>query len=185
MTQISIWRPPLLLCSRSKSQKSSSGQFLSLLIRCSTLNACFDKNGAVVFIQAIMCFLFRRFVNCLFVQDLHFACSRGRSLISFWRKFETLERPSQAAWDLAGQAGHLSFPEFFLYWRPDFAGPHVQLQTGSLSGGNIPPGVVWPRRWWKEALRRRNALLELKRNCGDNCLRYVSNKKGLTPTRSK
>lgn len=107
------------------------------------------------------------------ILDLHFACSRGRSLISFWRKFETLERPSQAAWDLAGQAGHLSFPEFFLYWRPDFAGPHVQLQTGSLSGGNIPPGVLWPRRWWKEALRRRNALLELKRNCGDNCLRYV------------
>ena len=95
-------------------------------------------------------------------------------MISFWLQFESLEKPSQVAWDLGGQAGHVNFPEFYLYWRPDFAGPHVQLQTGSLTGGYIPTGVVWPRRWWKEALRRRNALIDLRKNYGADSLKYVS-----------
>lgn len=107
------------------------------------------------------------------LKDLHFACGRGRRLISFWAKFESLEKPSQQAWDLGNQAGHVNFPEFYLYWRPDFAGPHVQLQTGSLTGGNIPNGVVWPRRWWKEALRRRNALIDLQKYHGKDCLQEV------------
>jgi len=106
--------------------------------------------------------------------DLYFALSRGIRLISFWLQFESLEKPTQVAWTLGGQAGHQHFPEFYLYWRPDMAGPHVQLQTGSLSGGNIPQGILWPRRWWREALRRRNAIQECRSLNGPDSILKIS-----------
>ena len=58
--------------------------------------------------------------------------------------------------------------------RPDMAGPHVQLQTGSLSGGNIPQGILWPRRWWREALRRRNAIQECRSLNGPDSISKVN-----------
>ena len=54
------------------------------------------------------------------------------------------------------------------------AGPHVQLQTGSLSGGNIPQGILWPRRWWREALRRRNAIQECRSLNGPDSILKVN-----------
>ena len=60
------------------------------------------------------------------------------------------------------------------------AGPHVQLQTGSLSGGNIPQGILWPRRWWREALRRRNAIQECRSLNGPDSISKVN--QILTPT---
>ena len=51
-----------------------------------------------------------------YFKDLYFALSRGIRLISFWLQFESLEKPTQVAWTLGGQAGHQHFPEFYLYW---------------------------------------------------------------------
>jgi len=106
------------------------------------------------------------------LMDLYFACCRSSRLISFWSRFESLEKPSQVACDLGAQEV-VSFPQFYLYWLPGLAGPHVQLQTGSLTGGEIPKGVIWPRRWWKEALRRQNALMELRRIYGIDSLNLL------------
>lgn len=115
------------------------------------------------------------------LMDLYFACCRGLRLISFWKRFESLEKPSQVACDLGAQVAVI-FPQFYQFWLPVLAGPHVQLQTGSLTGGEIPKEVIWPRRWWKEALRRHNAQFELKRVYGSDSL--ISLEKVITMVQS-
>jgi len=102
------------------------------------------------------------------LMDLYFAVVRGRKLLSYLSQFERLDDAVNTALSIGRQNGHANtYPQFYLFWRPDLAGAHVQLQTGSLQGAYIPFGAInWPRRWWREALRRSTALQELKQVMG-------------------
>lgn len=102
------------------------------------------------------------------LMDLYFAVTRGRKLLAYLSQFERLDEAVNTALSVGRQNGHgNTYPQFYLFWRPDLAGAHVQLQTGSLQGAYVPFGAInWPRRWWREALRRSVALNELKQQTG-------------------
>jgi len=106
--------------------------------------------------------------NDFSLMDLYFAVVRGRKLLTYLSQFERLDDAVNTALSIGRQNGHANtYPQFYLFWRPDLAGAHVQLQTGSLQGAYIPFGAInWPRRWWREALRRSTALQELKQVMG-------------------